>query len=93
MYIYTLYKLTLYFLQHLIFIENNVFVIANKSFISFINYYFIVDRPLIVQFAARCGKELADATEIIVPYVLLFDILLFKCSNPVCIYIVLEQFE
>lgn len=27
-----------------------------------------MDRPLLVQFAARCGKELADATEIIVPF-------------------------
>lgn len=33
------------------------------------NFYFYaaVDRPLIVQFAAKCGKDLADATEMIVP--------------------------
>ncbi|XP_028391331.1 tRNA-dihydrouridine(20a/20b) synthase [NAD(P)+]-like isoform X2 [Dendronephthya gigantea] len=28
----------------------------------------LLDRPLTVQFAARCGKDLADATEIIVPF-------------------------
>jgi hypothetical protein len=31
------------------------------------NSFNVVDRPLIVQFAARCGKDLADATEMIVP--------------------------
>lgn len=28
----------------------------------------LLDRPLVVQFAARCGKDLADATEMIVPF-------------------------
>ena len=32
-------------------------------------FFFSGDRPLIVQFAAKNAKELADATEVVVPYV------------------------
>lgn len=38
-------------------------------FIFMFSSLYLVDRPLIVQFAAKCAKDLADATEIIVPYV------------------------
>lgn len=30
--------------------------------------FYLADRPLVVQFASKCAKDFADATELIVPF-------------------------